>query len=142
MKRGVDYIGVSVGAMVFNDAGELFLARRGQQATNERGCWEVPGGGVEFGEGLAAAVRRELWEEFAVTIEIVEQFPAADHLLPDERQHWVATTFLARLQPGQSPRIVEPHKCDAIGWFPLDQLPCPLSRITQLDLAHWRQRRR
>lgn len=52
MKKGVDYIGVSAGAMVFNDRGELFLSLRGREVRNERGCWETPGGGVEFGETL------------------------------------------------------------------------------------------
>ncbi len=42
--QGKDYIGVGVGAMIFNDKGELLLAKRGQAAKNERGCWEIPGG--------------------------------------------------------------------------------------------------
>jgi peptidase E len=28
MKKGVDYIGVAAGAMILNDAGEIFLAKR------------------------------------------------------------------------------------------------------------------
>ena len=39
---GTDYIGVGVGAIVVNDAGELFLSQRGEAATNERGAWEFP----------------------------------------------------------------------------------------------------
>lgn len=139
MKRGIDYIGVSVGAMLFNDKGELFLARRSQETTNERGHWESPGGGVEFGETLEAAVRREIREEYGVEIEILHRFPATDHIIPDEHQHWVASTFLARLRDGQEPVILEPHKCDEIGWFPLDRLPEPLSIITRLDLIHYQE---
>ena len=60
MKNGVDYIGVSAGAMIFNDRGELFLSKRSQNATNEKGCWETPGGSVNFGETLEEAVRREI----------------------------------------------------------------------------------
>lgn len=138
MKRGIDYIGVSAGAMILNDKGEVFLARRGPLAKNERGCWENPGGGVEFGEKLADAVRREIREEYGFEIDILEQFPAADHLIPEEKQHWVATTFLARIRPGQEPKILESGKCDAIGWFPLNHLPEPLSIITRIDLEHYR----
>lgn len=58
MKRGVDYIGVGVGAVIVDDEGRLFLARRGPQAKNERGLWEFPGGSVEFGEKLAQALTR------------------------------------------------------------------------------------
>lgn len=136
MKKGIDYIGVSAGAMIINDRGELFLSKRSQHAKNERGCWETPGGSVEFGETLADAVRREMKEEYGAEIEILEQFPAEDHLIPEENQHWVATTFLAKFKKGQEPRIMEPEKCDEIGWFSLNNLPAPLSIITKLDVEH------
>jgi 8-oxo-dGTP diphosphatase len=140
MKKGVDYIGVSAGAMVFNDKGELFLSKRSQHCKNERGHWETPGGGVEFGETLERAVRREMLEEYGTDIELIEQFAAADHLIPAEGQHWVATTFLARFKAGQKPVIMEPEKCDEIGWFALDKLPKPLSIITQADLEEYSRR--
>ncbi|NMB83945.1 NUDIX domain-containing protein [Candidatus Roizmanbacteria bacterium] len=134
MKPGIDYIGVAVGAMIFNGKRELFLTKRGKKATNERGCWEVPGGKVNFGETLQEAIKREMKEEYGVDIEVIEQLPAADHLIPDEKQHWVPTTFLAKIKKGQKPKIMEPQKCDAIGWFTLDKLPQPLSIITKIDL--------
>jgi mutator protein MutT len=140
MKKGVDYIGVSSGAMILNDKGELFLSRRGKQTRNERGCWETPGGGVKFGETLGQCAKREMMEEYGVEIELSEQFPAFDHLIPDENQHWVATTFMAKLKPGQVPNIMEPDKCDGIGWFALDKLPSPLSLITQSDLRQYKER--
>lgn len=134
MKKGVDYIGVSAGVMIFNDKGELFLSKRSKKTSNEHGCWETPGGSVEFGETLEKAVRREVKEEYCVDIDIIEQFPTADHLIPAEKQHWVATTFLVKVKEGQKPKIMEPDKCDGIGWFPLDNLPSPLSIITKHDL--------
>lgn len=137
MKKGIDYIGVSAGAMIFNAKGELFLSKRSQNCKNERGHWETPGGGVEFGETLEQAVRREMREEYDAEIEIIEQFPAADHLIPAEGQHWVATTFLARFKSDQQPKIMEPDKCDEIGWFNPTALPQPLSLITQLDLKEY-----
>ena len=139
MKQGVDYIGVAVGTMIFNDKGELFLSKRSQQSKNERGCWETPGGSVDFGERLSDAMKREIKEEFGVEIEILEQFPAADHIIPEEKQHWVAMTFLAKIKRGQKPTIMEPNKCDGIGWFSLDNLPSPLSLITKIDLAYYRK---
>ena len=142
MKKGIDYIGVSAGAMIFNSKGELFLSKRSQNCKNERGHWETPGGSVEFGETLAQATEREILEEYGAEIEIIEQFPAADHLIPAEKQHWVATTFLARFKTGQTPKIMEPDKCDEIGWFALDNLPQPLSLITQADLQEYAKRKK
>lgn len=136
MIKGIDYIGVSAGAMIINDRGEIFLAQRGSKAKNERGCWENPGGSVEFGEKLVDAVKREIMEEYGAEIEIIEQFPAEDHLIPAEHQHWIATTFLAKFVVGSIPKIMEPDKCTSIGFFSLDNLPQPLSIITQLDIEH------
>lgn len=102
MQRGIDYIGVGVGAVIVDDQGRLFLARRGPQAKNERGLWEFPGGSVEFGECLTDALKREMREEYGVEITVGELLDVVDHLLPTEGQHWV------------SPRVHLPHylRCD------------------------------
>lgn len=134
MKRGVDYIGVGVGALIVDAQGRLFLTKRGSQAQNERGLWEFPGGSVEFGETLAAALRREIYEEFGIRIAVGELLDVVDHLLPDEGQHWVSPTFLCTITDGE-PQICEPKKCSAIGWFYPQAAPSPLTQISQKNLA-------
>lgn len=136
--QGKDYIGVGVGAMIFNDKGELLLTKRGQAAKNERGCWEIPGGSVDFGETLAQAIVREVKEEMDVDVVVEHQLLAIDHLIPAENQHWVATPFIVRVKHGQTPKILEPHKCEAMGWFALNKLPSPLSITTKLNLKVYR----
>lgn len=142
MIKGIDYIGVAVGAMVFNEMGELFLMKRGQIAKNEKGTWEAPGGGVELGEKLVHAIKREMKEEFDVDVEIIEQLPAMDHLIPDEKQHWVPSTFICKFKDGQKPKICEPEKCEKIGWFALNKLPRPLSLITKLNVEYYQSKNR
>jgi len=139
MKRGVDYIGVGVGAIIVADDGRLLLSRRGPKATNERGRWEFPGGSVEFGERLADALKREMQEEYGVAIEVGELLDVVDHILPDEGQHWVSPTFICRLTGG-APVIREPDKCAALRWFGPDEMPGDLTRISRENLAHYRAR--
>ena len=139
MKAGTDYIGVSVGALILNTNGEIFLTKRGAQATNERGTWEIPGGKVHFGETLGEAIKREMKEEYGVDIILRYQFPAQNHLIVEERQHWVPSCFIAKIQKGQQHRILEPEKCEAISWFALRKLPKPLSIITKLDIANYQK---
>ncbi|HLV37720.1 MAG TPA: NUDIX domain-containing protein [Spirillospora sp.] len=139
VRIGFDVIGVGVGAMVFNERGEVFLAQRGPKAKNERGAWEFPGGSVEYGEKLVDAIRREFLEEYGMVIAIDELLSVDDHILRDEGQHWVSPTYIARHISGE-PRIMEPEKCAAIGWFPLDNLPAPLSVITQANVAAYQAR--
>jgi 8-oxo-dGTP diphosphatase len=138
MKRGVDYIGVGVGAIIVNERGELFLAQRGPLAKNERGLWEFPGGSVEFGERLADALRREIREEYGMEIEVGELLDVVDHILPAEGQHWVSPTYICRPMHGSSePRILEPGKCTAIGWFDPHQAPVELTVISRYNLEHY-----
>ncbi len=139
MKPGRDYIGIGVGAVVFNANGEVFLSLRGPDATNEAGTWEFPGGKVDFGETLETAIVREFFEEYGMVIELTELLTVANHILPDEGQHWVSPTYLARHVSGQ-PVILEPEKCAGIGWFRLDELPEPLSDVTQTDVSALRAR--
>lgn len=133
-RAGIDHVGVGVGALVFDGEGRVFLAKRGAGARNEAGTWEFPGGGVAFGERLADAVRREFLEEYGMEVEATGLLGVFDHLLPEEGQHWVSATFLAK-HVGGTPEIREPGKCLEIGWFRLDALPRPLSRITEENLT-------
>jgi 8-oxo-dGTP diphosphatase len=139
MKRGIDYIGVGVGAILVDEEGRLFLARRGPQAKNERGLWEFPGGSVELGERLADALRREMREEYGIEISVGELLDVVDHILPAEGQHWVSPTFICRIEAG-IPRILEPGKCAEIGWYRPTGVPDELTRITRINLEHYRKR--
>jgi mutator protein MutT len=139
MKRGVDYIGVGVGVILVDQEGRLFLARRGPSSKNERGLWEFPGGSVEFGETLAAAIQREMREEFGIEIEVGQLVDVADHILAEEGQHWVSPTFRGRIVSGE-PSIQEPGKCSEIGWFSVEQVPVELSQVTCINLTHYLER--
>jgi 8-oxo-dGTP diphosphatase len=139
MKRGVDYIGVGVGAVIVDEQGRLFLARRGPQAKNERGLWEFPGGSVEFGETLSQALRREMREEYGVEIAVGDLLDVVDHILPEENQHWVSPTYVCTIVSGQ-PIIREAGKCTEIGWFAPGEVPDDLTQVTRVNLAHYRER--
>jgi len=134
--RGVDYIGVGVGAIIVNDDGYIFLARRGPNAKNERGLWEFPGGSVEFGETLAQALQREMLEEYGIEIIVGELVDVVDHILPQEKQHWVSPTYICKIKSGL-PQIQEPKKCVAIQWFDVNRVPNELTQITRINLEHY-----
>ena len=138
MKRGIDYIGVGVGAIIVDNQGRLFLARRGPAAKNERGLWEFPGGSVEFGETMADALRREMREEFGIEITVGKLLDVVDHILKEEKQHWISPSFLCTISAGE-PRIMEPEKCAEIGWFLPGAVPQELTQISRENLSHYLQ---
>ena len=88
MKKGVDHIGVGVGAIIYDQDNRVFLAKRGKEARNESGKWEFPGGSVEFGETLEHALGRELMVEYGIEIEVLSLLDVVNHIIPDEKQHW------------------------------------------------------
>jgi 8-oxo-dGTP diphosphatase len=129
MKPGIDYTGVGTGALIVNDAGQILMMLRGAKSRNEPHHWNIPGGGVSFGELRADAIVREVKEEVDLDVEIVAELRATDHHIPGDSaagrapQYWITTPFVARMHPGQTPRIMEPEKCEELGWFDLDNLP-------------------
>jgi len=136
MIRGFDYIGVGVGALIVNPKGQVFLAKRGIKAKNERGLWEFPGGSVEFGETLAQSLSREMQEEFGITIRVIQLLDVVDHILPDEGQHWVSPSFICEIESGE-PTILEPEKCSNIGWFDPNDMPADLTQVTRENLKNY-----
>lgn len=140
MKRGVDYIGVGTGAMIVNESGELFLAKRGEKASSERGLWEFPGGGADYGETLSQALIREIYEEYGITIETGELLGVIDDIRPDENQHWISIAYLCRMVSGE-PAICEPEKCTEIGWFKPDSLPENLTFSSRICLEAYLKHR-
>ena len=135
MKQGFDCLGVGIGAAIINKEGKLFLALRSQKTKNERGLWETPGGGLEFGEKMEEAIIREMNEEYGIKINPIRVLHVFDHLLPEEKQHWIAISFLAEIESGE-PIIKEPRKCDQIGWFTLAEIEkMPLTLTAKMDIA-------
>jgi 8-oxo-dGTP diphosphatase len=139
MQKGKDYIGVGVGAFIFNGKGEVLFMKRGQASRNERGHWDIPGGGVRLNETREQAVIREVKEEFGLDVEVVQELHTIDHMIPDDGQHWVTTPFVVRVVGDQEPAIMEPAKCEEITWFHPDNLPSPLATSTIPSLAAYQR---
>ena len=75
MKSGKDYIGLGVGAIIQNEKNEILLLKRPDTITPDRttsGMWSVPGGEVEFMEGVEDAIKREVKEEIGIDVEIIK----------------------------------------------------------------------
>lgn len=120
MQKGIDYIGVGVGAIIINKEGKTLLAKRGPKAQNEKGKWSYPGGGLKFGETFEDCIKREMKEEFDIEVEPIGQLGVINHIIPQDKQHWIAVAFVCKLIKGK-PKILEPEKEEEIGWFTIKE---------------------
>ena len=93
---------VGVGAVVFRD-GEVLLVRRGQEPA--LGVWSLPGGLVELGENLEAAITRELAEETGITVELLGITAVLNRIYRDPDggipYHYVLVDFLCDYEAGE-----------------------------------------
>jgi len=74
-------------------------------------------------------------EEYGIEIIVGELVDVVDHILPQEKQHWVSPTFICKIKSG----VPQPKKCVDIQWFNVDQAPNELTQITRINLEHYRE---
>ena len=75
-------IHVAVGILI-SPVGKVLITRRPDHV-HQGGLWEFPGGKVEDGEPVAAALNRELHEELGVTVQAAEPWLKIRHAYPDK----------------------------------------------------------
>ena len=91
---------VGVGAVIV-EQGKVLLVQRGSEPL--KGHWSLPGGLVEVGESLHAAVVREVTEETGLLVEPVELVELLDRIYRDGdrvRYHYVIADYLCRVTGG------------------------------------------
>ena len=137
IKRGVDYIGVTVNFIIHDGKGNVLLQKRSQNCRDEQGRWDIGGGALEFGEKLEDAVRREVKEELSTDAKEVTFIRSYEALRVNNGvpTHWMAFAYSVLVDPA-SISIGEPHKIDEIGWFTSKNLPTPLHSMLHNSLDH------
>jgi ADP-ribose pyrophosphatase YjhB (NUDIX family) len=127
MKKGVDYIGVTVVFYCHDSEGNLLLHKRSQNCRDEQGRWDCGGGAMEFGETFEEAVRREIREEYCCDV-LDLKFACPSNVIREHegaKTHWIAFLFSA-LVDRKKVRIGDPEKMEELGWFKENELPNPL----------------
>jgi len=79
------HIRVRVAAVILNKKNEMLLVNH---VKNGRSYWLFPGGGVEYGESLSEAIRRELSEELSIKKATVGKLIFVnDTVYPGKKRH-------------------------------------------------------
>ncbi|CAM5656300.1 NUDIX domain-containing protein [Streptomyces avidinii] len=132
---------VDVHLVLRRDSGsgpEVLLSRR-SGPVYATGLWHLPSGHLEPGEDMAEAVIREAREETGVVIaaEDVAAAVTVHHRPPQGAGSRIGVLFEVRRWSG-APRVMEPDRCDGMGWYPLDGLPHPMVAYCRAGLDAYR----
>ena len=101
-------------AVIRDTDGRILLARRAPGQHLE-GHWELPGGKVELGESLEAALQRELLEELGLVVSVGKEL--ARTVFHYDR----GSIELIALQTLASGDVTHMTVHDAVQWFSMDE---------------------
>ena len=110
---------VAVGGVIYADSKILLSKRRDSP---DKFMWSIPGGAVEKGETLLAALKREIREECGVSVEKAEPFLIFDKIYKDIDMvvyHYVIIDFFiddfsGKLEPGSDSLALEFFDIDSL----------------------------
>jgi ADP-ribose pyrophosphatase YjhB (NUDIX family) len=122
----------AVGAVVIQSR-KLLLVKRGHDP--DRGCWAVPGGKVQWGETLEAAVRREVEEETGLLVEVGDVVWVGEAMDgPDPSHHCVLIDFDALVVGGSLRAGDDADDAAFVDLADVRKLPLTPTMIELLDL--------
>lgn len=122
--------GATLGArgLVIDTQGRVFLVKHSYVAG-----WQLPGGGVEVGETMLTALKRELFEEGNIEVMGAPELHGVFFNARISRRDHVALYVVREFRQGAPP---QPNReIIAHGFFALDALPEDTSRATRARIA-------
>jgi len=128
----------TVGALIFNPEGQLFLMR----SHKWHGQYVIPGGHIELGETMIDALKREVKEEtnldiFAVEFVCFQEFIHDDRFW--ERRHFIFFDYACRARPG---KVVLNDEAQEYVWVDIDRVSDhPVEHYTEIALKTYLERK-
>ena len=113
---------IGINALIINDKNQILLGLRAGHRGGV-GTYGLVGGKAQKGESIEEACKRELFEEAGIVVEtddleIINLFTTQS--TPDVLFYQIGV--LVKKYRGE-PQNMEPHKCDELRFFDLDNLP-------------------
>lgn len=108
--------------IVINDSNELLITH---ETRNNQEMIKLPGGGVEWGEGIIDGLKREFREELGWVIEVGELFYLTDFFQQsafNPLDQVVSVYYLVNCENKQVPRQQLTHELIVFEWVPLSRL--------------------
>ena len=125
---------MAVGAVIF-DGDRVLLVERSHEPL--KGDWSLPGGAVEIGETLEAALTREVREETSLDIVVGPVVDVLDSIRHDAggraEYHYVIIDYACRVRRGTATAAARGTDAADVRWVPIAELD--RYRLTPAALA-------
>jgi 8-oxo-dGTP diphosphatase len=87
------HIVTSVVAVIVDEDGQVLLTKR--NVPPFKGEWVMPGGKIDLGEPIVQALKREVWEEVGLEVEVGRLIDVFEHVTPGEdNYHFIIIYYL------------------------------------------------
>ncbi|HSD55640.1 MAG TPA: NUDIX hydrolase [Candidatus Saccharimonadales bacterium] len=113
------YAGTTARSLVFNDQGQMLIVKRSSTDQFHAGAWDLPGGRVEHGEDITAAVQRETQEEVGIGLGSPVLIFATSDMREGTTKTWV---FFTQEVAPQWDSIELSHEHDEYKWISPSEL--------------------
>ena len=117
------YQQVAVGGFILNDKKEVLLVKRSDTDDFLPGLWELPGGGLDFGENPTTGTQRELLEEVGLDTEVGKPLSVDTYFMEkgEEKIHRVEITFLCMMIKNNQ-EVILSHEHSEYTWLSKENL--------------------
>lgn len=143
MENKPPVVRAGVGVMILKE-GKVLLGQRhvdpakADSELNGEGTWTMPGGKIDFGNGIAEAAMREIKEETDLDVNLGDLKLVSLTNDANEKAHFVTIGFLCEKFSGEV-KVMEPDEITKWEWFPIDNLPKPIFFPSQKIVERYKE---
>lgn len=114
---------VGIGVILVNQDGQVLVGKR---KNSHAPYYSIPGGHLDEGETFEQCAIREVWEETGINVSDPRVIAVTNNLetYQQEGKHYISIILLVE-NIDETPKLVEPEKCEAWLWVDPNNLPMP-----------------
>jgi len=99
----------------------VFLPKRADTKKFLPGKYELPGGHIDYGEDIAAGLKREIKEELGIEVRLGDPFAVFTYTNEVKGSHSIETVYFAQVVGDTDAITIDPEDHSSYGWFSEDE---------------------
>lgn len=112
---------------------KVFLPKRAATKKFLPNVFELPGGHMDFGEDMVPGLKREITEEFGMTVEVGDPFFVFTYTNDVKGSHSIEVVYFASFVEDAASVKLNPEDHSEYGWFAEDELANAATEDKKLD---------